>query len=334
MNDPSKCWDKAKEYMNWGSGSGPPNQLQINGELISKASSIATAMNEYFIGKVLAIRNEIKSIPPNLVKCYEIMRCKKCKLWLGYITQDRVTKLLKSLKKSKSCAIDGLDSYSLQVSAEYISGPLHHLITLSMMQQKFPSAWKYSKIIPLHKKASRLDRQNYRPVAILSPLSKIVEKIVFQQIDDLFTRNKIFTDRLHGYRNNRSTHTTLLTMYDRWVRAAARGDLSGAVLIDLSAAFDLVDHEILKAKLKVYGLQSDFISWINSYLSERFQALWGCRSLYSVRLESPRGVIWNLCCFQFISMIYPPVLLVQWTPMRITPPLLALGLQFTRLRNS
>ena len=63
-------------------------------------------------------------------------------------------------------------------------------------------------------------------------------------------------------------------MYDRWVRAAARGDLSGAVLIDLSAAFDLVDHDILKTKLKVYGLQSDLISWINSYLSERFQAVW------------------------------------------------------------
>ena len=242
MNDPSKCWAKTKEFMNWGTGSGPPIQLQIDGKLISKASSITTAMNEYFIGRVLAIRNEIKSIPPNLVKCYEIMRGKKCKLWLGYITQDRVTKLLKSLKKSKSCAIDGLDSYSLQVSAEYISGPLHHIITLSMMQQKFPSAWKYSKIIPLHKKASRLDRQNYRPVAILSPLSKILEKIVFQQIYDFFTKNKIFTDSLHGYRNNRSTHTTLLTMYDRWVRAAARGDLSGAVLIALSAAFDLVDH--------------------------------------------------------------------------------------------
>ena len=60
MNDPSKCSAKAKEFMNWGSGSGPPNQLQIDGKLISKYSSIATTMNEYFIGKVLAIIDQIK----------------------------------------------------------------------------------------------------------------------------------------------------------------------------------------------------------------------------------------------------------------------------------
>ena len=128
-----------------------------------------------------------------------------------------------------------------------------------------------SKVIPLHKKGCKLDRQNYRPVAILSPLSKILEKIIYEQLYGYFTRNKIFHNNLHGYREHRSTQTALMTMYDRWVKAAASSQVSGVVLLDLSAAFDLVDPLLLIEKLRIYGIQEDFFSWIQSYLTDRHQ---------------------------------------------------------------
>ena len=109
------------------------------------------------------------------------------------------------------------------------------------MQNTFPVLWKASKIIPVHKKDSRFDPKNYRPVSILSPLSKIAEKIVYEQMYKYFSNNKIFHSNMHGYRQNRSTCTALLSMYDRWVRAAAMGNIRGVVLLDLSAAFDLVE---------------------------------------------------------------------------------------------
>ena len=111
-------------------------------------------------------------------------------------------------------------------------------------------------------------------MAILSPFSKILEKIIYEQLYNYFTRNKILHPNLHGYRKHRSTQTALLQMYDRWVQAAAQGQVSGAVLLDLSAAFDLVSPEILLKKLKVYGLDDDFLSWIESYLSDRYQCVW------------------------------------------------------------
>ena len=89
------------------------------------------------------------------------------------------------------------------VAADYIAEPLHHVITLSLMQQKFPQDWKLTKIIPLHKKNSTLKRENYRPVAILSPLSKILEKVIYQQVYSYFNRNKLFHPSLHGYRRGR-----------------------------------------------------------------------------------------------------------------------------------
>ena len=142
------------------------------------------------------------------------------------------------------------------------------------MQCKFPTSWKFSKIVPLHKKDSILESQNYRPVAILSPLGKILEKIVFEQVYNYFSSNKIFHPNLHGYRHGRSTQTALIQMYDRWVRAAHNGQVTGVVLLDLSAAFDLVDHNLLLEKLKIYGVDTEFCEWISSYLKGRHQAVW------------------------------------------------------------
>ena len=198
----------------------------------------------------------------------------KCKLSVRFASNKKVLKILKSLKNSRSTSIDELDNYSVKLSAPIIALPLHHIITLSLMQGRFPSAWKMSKVIPLHKKGSTLECQNYRPVAILSPLSKVLEKIVYQQIYDHFTNNKIFDQNLHGYRDNRSTQTALITMYDRWVRAASLGQISGAIFLDLSAAFDLVDHTLLLKKLQVYGVDKEFLFWIESYLTDRAQAVW------------------------------------------------------------
>ena len=138
-----------------------------------------------------------------------------------------------------------MDNFCVKLAADKIDKPLHHIITLSILQNKFPRGWKYSKVIPLHKKECKLDRKNYRPVAILSPLSKILEKIAYEQLYVYFNKNKIFDPNLHGYRQHRSTQTALMVMYDRWVKAAAVGQVSGAVLLDLSAAFDLVDPELL-----------------------------------------------------------------------------------------
>ena len=97
-----------------------------------------------------------------------------------------------------------------------------------------------------------------------------------------------------GYRKNRSTETAILQMYDRWVRGAGQGNISGIVFLDLSAAFDLVDSKILIEKLKIYGLKEDFISWISCYLSERKQAVWIDHTLsdwLDVSVGVPQGSI-------------------------------------------
>ena len=273
LDSPEALWKSTKSFMGWKSV-GTPSQLEVNGKLETKSSRIAQLMNNFFINKVRYIRDSLPNIPNNLAQCRSLMRGKQCTLQLSHVSEITVKKLLKNLGNSRSTAVDELDSYVVKLSAEHIARPLHHIITLSIMQDKFPTSWKNSKVIPLHKKLSNLDCKNYRPVTILSPFSKVLEKIVYQQLYDYFSENKLFHPNLHGYRKFRSTHTALLQMYDRWVRAAAAGTVSGVILLDLSAAFDLVDSDILCEKLSIYGVDRSLLAWIQSYLTGRYQAVW------------------------------------------------------------
>ena len=274
LDSPAKTWITAKHFMDWEQSGGPPHQIRVGSKLITKASIIAKEINQFFIQKVRKIREGILYLPNLFLQCKEIMRGKSCKLGLRHVSVQKVNKLLKNLKNSRSTSIDELDNFCVKIAADIIDKPLHHIITLSLLENKFPSSWKYSKVIPLHKKLCRLECKNYRPVAILSPLSKILERVVYEELYNYFSRNKIFHPNLHGYRHGRSTQTALMTMYDRWVKAAAAGQVSGVVLLDLSAAFDLVDPELLISKLRIYGIQEDGLAWIHSYLTDRHQAVW------------------------------------------------------------
>ena len=273
VDDPSSMWKTAKTFMNWKSP-GTPSQIEVNNSLITSAALIATHMNQFFIDKVRLIRASMGQVVTNLGHCKKIMENKRCGLRLHHVSEQKVLKIIESLSNSRSLAIDELDNFSVKLAAEVIPRPLHHIITLSIMQEKFPSSWKFAKVLPLHKKLSTLEMKNYRPVAILSPLSKVLEKIIYEQLYEYFTANKIFHPNLHGYRKNRSTQTALVQMYDRWVQAAAKGQVSGAVLLDLSAAFDLVSPDILLQKLEIYGLDKSFLTWIDSYMTNRYQGVW------------------------------------------------------------
>ena len=246
--NPAGIWSLAKKFMNW-SSPGPPSQLEVEKDkkitLVTKAKDIASVMNEFFISKVQTIVANLAKLPVDLSGCRNLIAGKKLSLGLKFVTVQKVRKLLAGLKSKTSTSVDQLDNYAVKLASNYIAGPLHHVITLSIMQQKFPLGWKYTKLVPLHKKDSTLKPGNYRPVAILSPLSKILEKVIYEHIYNYFSRNKLFHSSLHGYRGGRSTMTALLTMYDKWVKAANKSQVSGVVLVDLSAAFDLVSPSLL-----------------------------------------------------------------------------------------
>ena len=120
------------------------------------------------------------------------MTGKSCKVSLKHISVEKVQKLLSNLKNRRSTAVDELDNFCVKISSKLIAKPLHHIITLSIIQRIYPTSWKYAKVVPLHKKGCILNKQNYRPVAILSPLGKILDRIAYEQLYSHFSTNNLF----------------------------------------------------------------------------------------------------------------------------------------------
>ena len=160
------------------------------------------------------------------------------------------------MKNSKASGVDNLDTYILKLVRKKIVPSVCHIINLSIQSNKFPTKWKIAKVVPLYKgKGSKLEPKNYRPVAILPILSKVLERAMFQQLVYFMDANKLFNPNHHAYRSFHSTTTAMLQMYTTWLEALEEGDMAGVCMIDMSAAFDVVDTELLFEKLKLYKFQ-------------------------------------------------------------------------------
>ena len=155
--------------------------------------------------------------------------------------------------------------------AEEIAYPLCHLINKSLSSGIFPTEEKIGKITPLYKSDSHSSFDNYRPISVLTVTSKIIERLVHNQLYEYLENNKLLISQQYGFRKNRSTDhaVTLLTDYIRSNMDSRC--CTGAIYIDLKKAFDTVDHGVLLSKLKIYGILGKEHSWFCDYLFNRQQ---------------------------------------------------------------
>ena len=145
-----------------------------------------------------------------------------------------------------------------------------HIINLSLSTGVFPAHYKTGKIIPLYKgKGSALEPASYRPVCLLPVASKVLKRAIYLQVVEYMEKNKLFHPNHHGFRSNHNTTTALLQLYDSWIEKVDQQELSGVCLIDLSAAFDVVEAGLLSSKLKLYGWSDQSRKWVESYMEQR-----------------------------------------------------------------
>ena len=149
--------------------------------------------------------------------------------------------------------------------------PLCHIINLSLTEGKIPDDWKSARVSPIFKGGDAKDPLNYRPISILPVLSKVLEKLVFTQIYKYFDDNDLFTDVQFGFRPNFSTSLALLTITENMRTSLDKGLAIGMVTLDLKKAFDMVPHDVIIDKLRIYGFDSQSLVWIRDYLHMRKQ---------------------------------------------------------------
>ncbi|CAH8605723.1 unnamed protein product [Dicrocoelium dendriticum] len=186
-----------------------------------------------------------------------------------HFTPEKVLAKLKSLRLTASPGADGFHPRLLRACAAALALPLAELFTHFFLQGKVPNDWKCGTITPIYKGGTRKDPANYRPITLLSTISKVMESIVADALMDHMEAQKLLSDCQHGFRRQRSCLSNLLLARDSWTTAADSGQETHVIFLDFAKAFDKVDHKILLRKLSSYGVSGDLMDWIRNYLQNR-----------------------------------------------------------------
>ena len=187
------------------------------------------------------------------------------------ITPTSVKNILKSLDTNKAVGPDLISNKILKECAESLSEPLSELFQKSLDEGIYPSAWKEALVSAIFKKIDRQIKTNYRPISLLSCISKVFEKLVFNDLYHFLIINKILTDINSGFRKNDSSINRLLAILEEIYQGLDNHKNSIFISLDISKAFDRVWHEGLLFKLRQCGVDGQLLKWFKSYLSDRSQ---------------------------------------------------------------
>lgn len=190
------------------------------------------------------------------------------------ITEQDVRKIIKTFKSKKSTGPDGISPKILKIALPFIVSPLTHIYNLCIKSNTFPSIIKSAKVIPLHKAGDPSDPSNYRPISLLSVLSKPLERFVHQHLLDYLEERQLIHPFQSGFRPQHSCQTALSRMTDTWLSNINNSLITGAIFLDFRKAFDLVNHKILINKLRMYLCDESSVKFFESYLTGRTQKVY------------------------------------------------------------
>ena len=178
---------------------------------------------------------------------------------------------ISNIKSSKATGPYSVPTDLLKFLKSYLSIPLEIIYNVSFSNGCVPDQLKIASVIPIHKKDSQTDLNNYRPISLLSVFNKILEKLMYKRLFSFIDKHNILYDQQFGFRNNHSTSHTTLLITDKIQAAIEDGLYSCGIFLDFSKAFDTVDHNILIRKLNHYGVRGVANDWFISYLNNRRQ---------------------------------------------------------------
>lgn len=271
INNNSKIWATTNEILNR-----TKNEHNIikeirteRGEMLTDAKKIANNLNKYFVNVGTNIAKNIN--PPDKHNTPQETEKTKNTFVFNFVTSDDIIKYINNLKNDTAPGMDNITSKILKSVKHVISKPLAKIINISLHEGVFPDILKRAAVKPLHKGGDKHEPGNYRPISLISNISKVYENIMKTEIVNFLQTNKLLSDRQFGFRQNLSTQDAIVHLTTKVYNCIDKSKPSLAVFLDLAKAFDTVSHSKLLVKLRLYGFQGKTLNIIKSYLDKRVQ---------------------------------------------------------------
>ena len=190
---------------------------------------------------------------------------------LDAVTEDEIESIIGNLNSRKTIGPNSIPTRILKEFQNILKIPLTIIINISLQTGIFPEQCNIAHITPIFKKGDRLDSSNYRPVSLLSNISKILEKAMYTRLYKFLDKFKRVYKKQFGFRNLHSNNDALVSITEEIKQTLDRDEFACGVFLDFQKAFHTVNHSILIAKLTHYGIRGIALDWFQSYLTNRKQ---------------------------------------------------------------
>lgn len=261
---------------------------EINGKQYTNATinipgepgKIANDFNHFITNIPVQLRGQISDLPFS-----SIIKHNDKSMFVTPVCPDEIAGIVKKLKNKMSCGEDQVPTSIIKDAIDEIVEPLTYIINNSLEIGIFPDKLKTALVKPIPKKGDDSQMVNYRPISLLSSFSKIFEHVICTRLANFMDACSLLAESQHAYRKSKSTQTAIFQFMQGVLGAIERDELVLGLFLDLSRAYDCLDHEILLLKLELYGVRGPALDWIKSYLSHRPQIVSITKNNISVKSE-------------------------------------------------
>ena len=267
-NDIKKTWSVIKDTFNNVSNCNVTSEFVINDETICDPDVIANKFNEYFINIGRTLSDRITS--QQHYNDYLSNSCDKRFIFKS-VNETHILEIINKLKNKSSYGHDRISNKLIKRAKEVLAKPLTFLVNQMIATSYYPNALKLARVKPLFKSGDNSMFSNYRPISLLPSISKIFEYVMFHQLIEYFTINNLFCIQQFGFRPGHSTELAALRLVNHLITQMDNMKIPINIYIDLSKAFDTLNHNILLAKLNHYGICGNENVLLQNYLTNRQQ---------------------------------------------------------------
>ena len=269
-NDTMKLWNGIKEVISFNNKKmEQPKIILKNKKILTNKKEVADTFNDYFTSIASEIDQSI--VEPKTKHTDYLKNPNPQSLFFNPTSQNEVENIIKQLDSRKAVGPNSLPTKLLKQFQREISNPLSMILNISYANGLFPELCKEALVIPIYKKGEQLECNNYRPISLLSNISKIFEKITFSRLYDFLNKHNCLFDLQFGFRNNHSTNHALISLTENIRKALDNKEFACGVFLDFQKAFDTVNIPILLDKLCYYGIRGTALHFFQSYLIGRKQ---------------------------------------------------------------